>query len=229
MQAMIAAGLSASGVSVLAACGVPASRAAPATAPTVIPDLDLAIELMHLDLPDGRVLEVRSTGPKGGEILLFHHGTPGAGLPFAPWAQAAAARGLRTVMYSRPGYATSTSMPGRKVIDAAADAARVADALGVKTFRTIGWSGWAACAGVRGRAAGPLPGNGCGPSRPTRRGHRLVRRHGRLQQWEFRLALQGGAALKPDLEAYARVLPACDPCTSQVRPVVVYPRSTGPR
>jgi pimeloyl-ACP methyl ester carboxylesterase len=64
-----------------------------------------------------------------------------AGLPFVPFAEAAATRGLRTVMYSRPGYGTSTSMPGRKIIDAAADTARIADTLGARTFRTIGWSG----------------------------------------------------------------------------------------
>ena len=77
-----------------------------------------------VNVPDGRNLEVRTAGPEGGEILLFHHGTPGVGMQFPPLVKAAAARGLRTVMYSRPGYGTSTPQPGRKVIDAAADAAR---------------------------------------------------------------------------------------------------------
>ncbi len=134
MQAMIGAGLSLGGVSVLAACGAPAPTATPTTAPTatattipptvtptttptavalataaptVTPELELAIEAMYLDLPDGRKLEVRSTGPKDGEILLVHHGTPQAGLPYMPMAKAAAARGLRTVTYSRPGYGAS--------------------------------------------------------------------------------------------------------------------------
>jgi len=168
LQAMIAAGLSAGGVSVLAACSAPAPAAAPTAAPTVAPatatptagaatitptvapakatptvtpDRYRGIEAMKVDLPDGRVLEVRSTGPKDGEILLFQNGTPMVGLPFVPWAEAAAARGLRTVAYSRPGYSTSSSMPGRKVVDAATDAARVVDAFGAKTFRTIGFSG----------------------------------------------------------------------------------------
>src|SRR5207247_10559716 len=91
--------------------------------------------LFYVDLPDGRKLEVRTVGPEDGEILLFHHGSPGAGLPFAPMVEAAAAKGLRTVMYSRPGYGTSTSQLGRKVIDAASDAARVVDAVGATTFR----------------------------------------------------------------------------------------------
>ena len=41
-------------------------------------------------LPDGRTLDVRTTGPDDGDILLFHHGTPGAGLAFKPMAEAAA-------------------------------------------------------------------------------------------------------------------------------------------
>jgi pimeloyl-ACP methyl ester carboxylesterase len=93
-----------------------------------------------VDLEDGRKLEVRTAGPEDGAILLFHHGAPGAGLPFKPWVESAAARGLRTVMYSRPGYGLSTADPGRKVIDAASDAAAVIDAVGATTFRTIGWS-----------------------------------------------------------------------------------------
>ena len=76
---------------------------------------------IYVNLPDERKLEVRTAGPEDGEILLFHHGTPGVGMQFPPLAKAAAAKGLRTVMYSRPGYGTSTPQPGRKVIDAAAD------------------------------------------------------------------------------------------------------------
>jgi pimeloyl-ACP methyl ester carboxylesterase len=221
MQAMIRAGLSVGGASVLAACGAPAPTATPTTAPTVAPattptavalataaptvtpELELAIETMYLDLPDGRKLEVRSTGPKDGEILLVHHGTPQAGLPFLPWAEAAAARGLRTVTYSRPGYGGSSSMPGRKVIDAAADAARVVDAFGAKTFWTIGMSGGGphalACAAalpdrclatVAVSSVAPYPADG------------IDWFEGMCQEnvREFRLAMQGAAALKPLLQ-----------------------------
>src|SRR3974377_432154 len=100
----------------------------------------------YVNLPDGRELEVRTAGPEDGEILLFHHGTPGIGMQFPPLVKAAAARGLRTIMYSRPGYGTSTPQPGRRVIDAAADAACVVDAVGGTTFRTIGWGGGGAAA-----------------------------------------------------------------------------------
>lgn len=91
-------------------------------------------------LADGRKIEVRTAGPQDGEILLFHHGGPGAGLPFRPWVESAAARGLRTVMYSRAGYGLSTAHPGRRVFDEASDAAAVLDAVGATTFQTIGWS-----------------------------------------------------------------------------------------
>ena len=91
-----------------------------------------------VELKDGRKIEVRTAGPKDGEILLFHHGAPGAGLPFRPWVESAAARGVRIIMYSRPGYGLSTANPGRKVVAAASDAAAVIDALEVTTFRTIG-------------------------------------------------------------------------------------------
>ena len=92
-------------------------------------------------LNDGRRIEVRTAGPEDGEVLLFHHGTPGAGLPFWPMVESAAARGLRTVMYSRPGYGNSTVHLNRKIADAASDVAAVIDSLGVQTFRTVGWSG----------------------------------------------------------------------------------------
>ena len=170
--------------------------------------------LMYVDLPDGRRLEVRTAGPEDGEILLFHHGTPGAGLPFTPMVKAAAARGLRTVMYSRPGYGLSTPQPGRRVIDAAADAAQVMDAVGAATFRTIGWSGGGphalACAAalpdrclatVAIASVAPYPAEGI--------------------DWlagmadenieEFSLTLQGPDALTPFLEAFANAVTTIQP------------------
>lgn len=95
----------------------------------------------RVSLPDGRSLDVRVAGPEEGEVLVFHHGTPGAGIPYAPMVEEAASRGLRTVMYSRPGYGSSSRHRGRTVADAASDTAAVLDALGAATFRTVGWSG----------------------------------------------------------------------------------------
>ena len=90
---------------------------------------------------DGRQLEVLSTGPEDGLVLLFHNGTPGGLVASPDMAAAAAGRGLRTVMYARPGYGHSSARPGRSIADAAADVAAVLDGLGVRQFVTVGWSG----------------------------------------------------------------------------------------
>jgi pimeloyl-ACP methyl ester carboxylesterase len=90
---------------------------------------------------DGRQLEVLSAGPEDGLVLLFHNGTPGGLVASPDMAAAAAGRGLRTVMYARPGYGDSTARPGRRIADAAADVAAVLDGLGARQFVTVGWSG----------------------------------------------------------------------------------------
>jgi pimeloyl-ACP methyl ester carboxylesterase len=80
-------------------------------------------------------------GPEDGLPLVFHEGTPAGLVAFPPMVDAAADRGLRTVLYARPGYGASTTQPGRRVADAAADVAAVLDALGATEFVTAGWSG----------------------------------------------------------------------------------------
>jgi pimeloyl-ACP methyl ester carboxylesterase len=90
---------------------------------------------------DGRQLQVLTSGADDGLPLLFHTGTPGGLVPFPPMAEAEAARGLRTVMYARPGYGDSTAQPGRQVADCAADVTAILDHLGAGQFVTVGWSG----------------------------------------------------------------------------------------
>jgi pimeloyl-ACP methyl ester carboxylesterase len=94
-----------------------------------------------VEVDGGRSLDVRVAGPDDGVLLLAHHGTPSTGRPFRPYVEAAGARGLRLVTYSRPGYAGSTRDPGRSVAGCAADAARIADELGADRFYTTGQSG----------------------------------------------------------------------------------------
>ncbi len=102
----------------------------------------MPIDVQHLQVPvSGRVLDVATAGPADGATLVFHGGTPSAALLFGPLVEAAAARGLRTVTYSRPGYGTSTPAVGRTVAHAAGDTAAVVDALGAGRFLTMGWSG----------------------------------------------------------------------------------------
>jgi len=94
-----------------------------------------------LATPDGRQLEVLDTGPDDGLPLIFHNGTPGGLVAFPAMVAEAARRGLRTVMYARPGYGRSTGQPDRRVADAAADVATVLAGLGARQFVTVGWSG----------------------------------------------------------------------------------------
>jgi len=63
---------------------------------------------LNLSAPDGRQLEVLLAGPPDGLPLVFHNGTPCGLAEFGPMTAAASARGLRTVLYSRPGYGGST-------------------------------------------------------------------------------------------------------------------------
>jgi pimeloyl-ACP methyl ester carboxylesterase len=99
------------------------------------------VELLRIETPDGRVLEVRVAGRPGDEVLLFHHGTPGCGVPTPELLDVLASRGLRYVSVARPGYAGSSRHPGRSVADVAADSAAVLDALGVERCFTAGASG----------------------------------------------------------------------------------------
>lgn len=56
-----------------------------------------------LGIPSSRRLDVLAAGPEDGMPLLFHNGTPSGLVAFPAMVDAAAARGLRTVMYARPG------------------------------------------------------------------------------------------------------------------------------
>lgn len=91
--------------------------------------------------PDGRSLEVVVAGPADGLPLVYHHGTPGGATVYPAMVRAATARGLRVVLYARPGYGKSTPRPGRSVADAAADVAAILAELGAHRFATAGWSG----------------------------------------------------------------------------------------
>lgn len=95
----------------------------------------------HVRLPDGRLLDMRVSGPAGGLPLIFHHGTPGAGTPVRALERATHARGLRLVTTSRPGYGGSSRQPGRSVADVAADTAAVLAAVGAGRCLIAGWSG----------------------------------------------------------------------------------------
>jgi pimeloyl-ACP methyl ester carboxylesterase len=94
---------------------------------------------LHLDRG---VIEYLVDGPEDArDLLLFHLGTPCAAAPFDGLTSAAAVAGMRTAIYSRPGYGRSTRRPGRIMADEAATSAALGDHLGYERFFTAGWSG----------------------------------------------------------------------------------------
>jgi pimeloyl-ACP methyl ester carboxylesterase len=95
----------------------------------------------HIQLTDGRRLDIRVSGPADGLPLVFHHGTPGAATPVRALERAAHARGLRLVTTSRPGYGESDRQPGRVVADVADDIAAVLAEIGADRCLVAGWSG----------------------------------------------------------------------------------------
>lgn len=90
---------------------------------------------------DGRRLVAEVAGPEDGDLLLLHPGTPSSRVLFDRHVEEGAERGLRHVIYSRPGYHGSDRKEGRSYADSAADSAAVVDALGVDSFYTLGVSG----------------------------------------------------------------------------------------
>ena len=94
-----------------------------------------------LDLPDGRVLDVRVSGPEDGVPFVWHHGTPGCNHQARDKQRALHARGLRYVSYSRAGAAGSTRNKGRDIASIAEDVAAIADHLGADEILTGGGSG----------------------------------------------------------------------------------------
>jgi pimeloyl-ACP methyl ester carboxylesterase len=154
----------------------------------------------------GRVLDVLVGGPEDALPLVFHTGTPSGLVWYRPLAEAAAARGLRTVLYARPGYGGSTPQPGRLVADAAADVDRILDRVGADEFVTAGWSGGGphalACAAllpVRCLAAATIA--GVAPSDSP--GLDWMAGMAEENHEEFRAALAGEADLTAFLDAAA--------------------------
>ena len=157
--------------------------------------------LDHVQLPDGRRLDVRVSGPDDGLPLVFHHGTPGALTPIRALERAAHAHGLRLVTTSRPGYGGSTRQPGRTVADVAADTAAVLAAIGAERCLIAGWSGGGphalACGARLGAAAAVLVIAGVAPYPAA--GLDWMAGMGEENVVEFSTALRGEAELRPYL------------------------------
>jgi pimeloyl-ACP methyl ester carboxylesterase len=94
-----------------------------------------------VELPDHRTLAVETSGSARGKPVFLLHGTPGSRLGQAPRGALLSWMGIRLITFDRPGYGDSDRLPGRRVVDGAADVAAVADRLGLKEFAVVGRSG----------------------------------------------------------------------------------------
>jgi pimeloyl-ACP methyl ester carboxylesterase len=162
-----------------------------------------------IPLPDGREIDVLTTGPEDGFPLVVHGGTPSGLVVETKLAAAAGERGLRLVLTARPGYERSTPRPGRRVRDVAADVAGVLDALGAGAFVSIGMSGGGphslACAALLpGRCVAAASVAGVGPYLAD--GLDFLAGMGPENVTEFGLAVRGAEALTPYLEKEAVAL-----------------------
>ncbi|MGE7387232.1 alpha/beta fold hydrolase [Streptomyces sp. NPDC004126] len=92
-------------------------------------------------LNDGRTLAVEEWGVPDGTPVVYLHGSPMSRLARHPDDTLFRRLGVRLITYDRPGFGCSTPHEGRRVADAAADVAAVADAVGLDRFAVLGVSG----------------------------------------------------------------------------------------
>jgi pimeloyl-ACP methyl ester carboxylesterase len=162
-----------------------------------------------IPMPDGRDIDVLTTGPEDGFPLVIHEGTPAGLVVDSNTAAEAAQRGLRYVVAARPGYEGSTPRPGRRVADVADHVAAVLDALGVGEFVSMGMSGGGphtlACAALLpGRCLAAASIAGVAPYEAD--GLDFLAGMGPENVTEFTLTLEGADALTPYLEKEAEPL-----------------------
>lgn len=95
----------------------------------------------EISLPDGRTVTVEVSGADHGTPVFLLHGTPGSRQGPKPRSSVLYRLGVRLITYDRPGYGGSSRLAGRRVADAAADVAAIADSLRLKEFSVVGRSG----------------------------------------------------------------------------------------
>ena len=103
-----------------------------------------------LRLEDGRLLGYEVYGDPEGYPVFYFHGFPGSRLEARLADQVAARLGVRLIALDRPGFGLSDFKPRRTIFEWPDDVIKIADALGISRFATIGVSGGgpyaAACA-----------------------------------------------------------------------------------
>ncbi len=90
---------------------------------------------------DGRRLATAVYGDPEGRPVFLLHGTPGSRIGPRPRSAILHRLGVRLICFDRPGYGESDRLPGRRVVDAAADVAAIADYFELPKFAVVGRSG----------------------------------------------------------------------------------------
>jgi pimeloyl-ACP methyl ester carboxylesterase len=90
--------------------------------------------------PDGRWLAAEIAGTEGGDLVVFHAGTPGSRYLYEGHVRECTKRDLSLVCASRPGYDGSPRQQGRSYADNSADTLALLEFLGVETAYVIGYS-----------------------------------------------------------------------------------------
>jgi pimeloyl-ACP methyl ester carboxylesterase len=114
----------------------------------------LSVRLAHgaktFRLEDGRLLGYAIYGDPEGRPVFYFHGFPGSRLEAQLADPVAARMGIRLIALDRPGFGLSDFKPRRTISEWPDDVVKIADALGIKRFATLGVSGGgpyaAACA-----------------------------------------------------------------------------------
>jgi pimeloyl-ACP methyl ester carboxylesterase len=164
------------------------------------------LDALTVTTDDGRSLTAYDVGDPGGRPIVFHHGTPMSGTPFAPHVAFAEANRIRLVSFDRAGYGDSSRNPGRTVIDVARDVEAIADALGLERFAVWGLSGGgphalATAAGLPDRVVAVAAAASVAPD--DNPDFELTDGMGEGNIIEFGLARQGEEELRPYLEGEA--------------------------
>lgn len=98
-----------------------------------------------LDFEDG-ALEIYTQGTPSESALTLHHGGLGSTLNMAPIFREAAARDIFVIGITRPGYAGSTSRPGRRAANYIEMTGHILDHFDISSFVSLGWSSGAPAA-----------------------------------------------------------------------------------
>src|SRR5215472_1674374 len=91
-------------------------------------------------LPSGRRLGIAEQGDPQGVPVLFFHGFVGSRLQCPPDGTIAASVGVPLIAVDRPGIGLSDRVPGRRLLDWAADIKKLKEGVQQRRFAILGWT-----------------------------------------------------------------------------------------